>query len=861
MAERPRLRQLLPALTWPEWRQHPWRQAVAVIAIALGVALAYAVHLINASALAEFSAAVRTVNGQPDLSLRAQADGFDEALYGRVARDARVAAASPVVEVDTYARQADGQRLALRVLGLDAFAAGALSPSLVPRPREGADRLAVISPDRVFLNAQARARLGAIDRVELQIGGRWFGFEVAGDVSADGPPMLVMDIAGVQQHFGHVGRLSRLDLRLRPGLDARAFVADLALPPSVRASTPDDAALRVSNLSRAYRVNLTVLALVALFTGGFLVFSVLALGVAQRQPQFALLGVLGLDAGTRRRLVLAESLLLGLAGAIVGLLLGAGLALAALRFLAGDLGGGYFPGVRPSLQAGWLGAVVHAALGLVTAAAGGWLPARMAERLAPAQALKGLGAASSRPGRVGWLGPLALLAGVALAFAPPLFGIPLAAYLSVACLLLGGIACVPSGVALLLRLVPPPRGALALLAVERARDQRHQATIAMAGVVASLSLAVALTVMVASFRHSVTQWLDTVLPADVYVRSARSSAAADTAFLPEAFVQSLRNLPGVNAVEALRVVSLDLQADRPPVALVARPIDAQARALPLVGDLVPAQTGLTSAYVSEAMRDLYGAVPGQRLRLPLPGGQSVDLLVRGIWRDYARQHGAVALDLADYQRLTGDTRVNDVALRLAGAAARDAAAGATDGDTSASHVMADIQQRIRALAPDPSLIEFATAGEIRAVSLAIFDRSFAVTYWLQGVAVGIGLFGVAASFSAQVMARRKELGLLTHLGLARRQILQVVAGEGAAWTAAGALLGIALGLAVSVVLVHVVNPQSFHWTMDLLVPWDRVALLFAAVLAAGTVTAWAAAGRSTGGRRRGDLLLSVKEDW
>ena len=125
------------------------------------------------------------------------------------------------------------------------------------------------------------------------------------------------------------------------------------------------------------------------------------------------------------------------------------------------------------------------------------------------------------------------------------------------------------------------------------------------------------------------------------------------------------------------------------------------------------------------------------------------------------------------------------------------------------------------------------------------------------MAIAIGLFGIAASFSAQVLARRKEFGLLAHLGLTRAQVLTVVAVEGAVWTAAGALLGLLLGLAVSVVLVKVVNPQSFHWTMDLLLPWARLGALCAAVMAAGTLTAWLAA-RSAAGRQ---MALAVKEDW
>ncbi len=125
------------------------------------------------------------------------------------------------------------------------------------------------------------------------------------------------------------------------------------------------------------------------------------------------------------------------------------------------------------------------------------------------------------------------------------------------------------------------------------------------------------------------------------------------------------------------------------------------------------------------------------------------------------------------------------------------------------------------------------------------------------MAIAIGLFGIAASFSAQVLARRKEFGLLVHLGLTRAQIVAVVAGEGAVWTAAGALVGLALGLAVSVVLVQVVNPQSFHWTMELLLPWGRLAALAAAVLLAGSATA-AVSARAAASQ---DAVAAVKEDW
>jgi len=840
----------LRQLSWPELRHHPWRHLAALLAITLGVALAFSVQLINQSALGEFSAAVRAVNGEPDFELRSLRSGFDEALYERVARHPQIEIASPVLEIDTQAFAARGERVPLKIVGMDALVAAPIAPALVPKPDTGAPAMAMLDPDAVFLNARARERLGigaGVGTLRVQTATGSTVLTLRGGVAAAGAALAVMDIAGAQAHFGALGRVTRIDVRLAPGADRTTVLRELALPADVRVAAPDEAAQRVSNVSRAYRVNLTVLALVALFTGAFLVFSILALSVAKRQVSLALLGVLGMSARERMLLVLCESALLGAVGSGFGLALGTGLAALALRLLAGDLGGGYFPGVAPSLQFDPLAALVYGALGIVAALLGAWLPARDAQRLAPAQALKGLEAGVQRDG-AHWLAPLLLAAGGVLALLPPVAEIPLAAYASVACLLLGGIACVPAGIALLLRAIAPPTNALALLGVERARRQRHTATIAVAGVVASLSLAVALTVMVASFRDAVTRWLDVVLPADLYVRLASPGVAVETITLPPQFVARCIALPGVQRVAAQRVLPMQLAPSRPPVALLARAGTDPEQTLPLLGELLPVRAGVVSAYVSEAMVGLYDAKPGSLLRLPLAdasGSQATtEVFVRGVWRDYARQFGAVAIAGDDYRRLTGDTRVNDVALWLAPGA-------------DASALQASVRAAATALGIDGSLLEFASVSELRRISLRIFDRSFAVTYWLQAVAIAIGLFGIAASFSAQVLARRKEFGLLAHLGLTRRQVLGVVALEGAVWTSAGALVGLLLGLAVSVVLVKVVNPQSFHWSMELLVPWWRLALLCAAVVVSGTLTAWLAAR----GAASHAMALAVKEDW
>ncbi|MFZ3126137.1 MAG: ABC transporter permease, partial [Acidovorax sp.] len=310
---------LLRTFSWQELRHHPWRNAAAVAAVMLGVALAFAVHVINSSALDEFSQAVRAVNGQPDLELRAMQGQLPEALYGQLANHPQVLHASPWLELSTLA-QADQPettrqgtapaRVVLRVVGADALLLPAVAPALMPRAFASSERLAMLAPATVFLNAAAFQALGlatdgsAAATLRLHTGlptsasaSASHMVRVAGTVAAGGAPLAVMDIGAAQDLWGQAGGLTRIDLQLQPGTDRAAFRQALqslpGWPANAMLAEPGDAVQRIGNLSRAYRVNLTVLALVALFTGAFLVFSVLALGVAQRAPQFALLAVLG----------------------------------------------------------------------------------------------------------------------------------------------------------------------------------------------------------------------------------------------------------------------------------------------------------------------------------------------------------------------------------------------------------------------------------------------------------------------------------------------------------------------------------------------------------------------------------------
>jgi putative ABC transport system permease protein len=848
---------LLRYFSWPELRHHPWRYLAALSSIALGVALAFSVHVINASALSEFSSALQSVQGKPDVTLRS-AGALDERVYESISAQEAVGIASPVLELSTYALDAQGKKIGVRVVGVDALVVAQVAADLMPRAKDTAERFALFAPGQAFLNAAARQKLGD-GPMQMVVGNTIVRLDNAGTVGALGSALIVMDLGAMQDAFGLQGQLSRLDLRLSGG----ATAASLKLPEGVSLAQPDDANERSDQLSRAYRVNMTVLALVALFTGAFLVYSVLTLAVAKRGQQLALLGVLGLTARQRLRLVLLEASLLGLVGAALGIALGAGLAALGLKAIGGDLGGGYFSGATPPLQISASAALVYGALGWLAALVGAWWPARAAQSLPLAQTLKGLGSSNSVQ-RKPWLALLLIALGAGLSFFPPIFGMPIAAYIAVGLLLVGGMGLLPWGVSLLYDRLSPlvAARALPMLAVERARRMREVAVVAVSGVVAALSLGVALTVMVSSFRVSVSSWLDTMLPAPLYARLTSSTQTAQGLYFPPEVVRKLAKLPDVARVEGLRLKNISVGADVPDVQLIARPISLQdaAKVLPLVGGVYPAPVaGAVPLFVSEAMVLLYQAIPGQIYDQkwliagiePARGAtESIAsnnppvFYVAGVWRDYVRQFGSVVIDHAQYVQLSGDERINDLAVWPKPGA-----------DTAA--LQTQIRQLFSSDAALASLVEFASSEEIRKISLKLFDRSFAVTYWLQAVAIAIGLFGIATSFSAQVLARRKEFGLLAHLGLTRSQILRVVAMEGAAWTAIGAIAGCVLGLLVSLVLIHVVNPQSFRWTMDMSIPWLRLVWLGLAVMVAGTVTAWLA-GRAAASQ---DAVLAVKEDW
>jgi putative ABC transport system permease protein len=820
-------------------REQPTRFLVTVLALALGVALGSSVFLVNTSALNEFGLATKRLVGEADIVIRGPREGFAEQVFVDLAHNASISALSPVLELEVAL---SGRNDTLKVLGLDPFQAAALQPTLIGDIGEGVFQL--FDPDAIYLSSAAAQalKLKRGDPLPVTVGSSARTLRVLGILpeGAYPQPLGLMDIASAQWTFNALGRLNRIDVRLKPGTDVNALRQDLgkALPPGVLAIAPQVERDRAVTVTRAYRVNLNMLALVALFTGAFLVFSTQSLSVLRRRRSLALLRALGATQSQLRRALLGEGLALGAVGSLLGVILGVLIAAAILKFLTADLGNGQLRAVGASLRAAPLQLLAFFAVGVAVAGMGAWVPARNAARQPPARALKGGDGDYQSVARVGWRSGLGLLLlGAALAWLPSIGGLPIFGYAAIAALLLGAVLLVPAVTLKGLGLAPRTRRIVLDTAVAQLRENVGLSALSLASIIVSFSLMVAMAIMIHSFRVSFDHWLGKLLPADLQLREPFGN---DTAFWSSADQASLAAIPGVSRVEFRRTRQLLLDPTRAPVTLIARGASpAQTAAeLPLVQS-ADAPRENPPAWISEALQDLYGYKLGDTIAVPL-AGRTRSFIVAGVWRDYARLSGSIVISRQTYEAETGDSAANEGSMWL------------SPGVEAASVV-----KLLRARLNNGDAVEITTTAALHERSLQIFDRAFAITYALEAIAVIIGLTGVSFAASSTALARRAEFGMLRHIGMLRRQIIGMLADEGILTSAFGVIYGLALGVALSLVLVYVINRQSFNWSIDLDVPARLLALLSLGLISAAAVTA-IVSGRAALSQ---DAVRAVREDW
>jgi putative ABC transport system permease protein len=832
---------ILRMLLLAQWREQPGRLLVSIVAIALGVSLSAAVYWVNTAALDEFGAATRRLFGAADVVVRGPREGFSERLFVDLAHDPAVNLASPVLELDAAL---PGKRDTLKILGLDPFRAAALQPGLIAEL--GGHIPALFGQDALLLSSSAarQLHLNRGDTLRVVVGSVPRDLTVLGVLSPDAypEPLGLMDIAVAQWAFDRIGRVNRVDLQLRAGIDATGFRSELApqLPAGVLALPTEVERDRAVSVTRAYRLNLNMLALVALFTGAFLVFSTQSLSVLRRRGSLALLRAIGVTRGQLQRALIGEGLTLGLLGAVLGVLLGAILAAVLLKLLTGDLGNGQLRTLSASFSARPWPVLAFISIGTLVAGIGAWLPSRAAARQSPALALKGgdlnyAGVSKS----ASLLGAALLLVGAALALAPPIRGLPIFGYAAVAALLFGAVLLVPAVTVKVLSGAPHTGRVVVDTAVAQLKENVGVSALSLASIIVSFSLMVAMAIMVYSFRESFDHWLIKLLPADLQLREPFGN---DTASLSVADQAAIAATAGIARVEFRRTRQILLDAVHPPVTLIARDIapPGDARELPLLRSApVPLPGNAAPVWISEAVQDLFGYRIGTPISLPIAGRMKA-FVVAGIWRDYGHLTGAVVIPRSVYMEASGDRSATEAAAWL-------------DGTRSATAV----QTSIRSLFAGAAALEMLTSSAVRERSLQIFDRAFLITYALEAIAVLIGLAGVSFAASSTALARRAEFGMLRHIGMLRRQVVGMLASEGVLMSLFGVAYGLTVGGSLSLVLVYVINRQSFNWSIDLALPGRQLFALCATLVAAAALTAiWS--GRAA---MSVDAVRAVREDW
>ena len=835
---------LIRLLIWRTLTRDRLRTLITVLGVSLGVAVALAIRLANDSVLDSFRHSLDHVAGKSRLQVTAGESGFDETLFPRITGTPGVAHAVPVVQAVTSIAGRPGE--VLLVLGVDILSDGSVREYRGPTP-ELADPLRLLTdPDAILLTEQyARThglKLGDPIRLVTPTGLKPFivrGLLAdAGTARAMDGQFAVLDIAAAQLHLGKLGRLDRVDVVLDAAADPARVATGLraVLPPYVNVAPPEARNAQVEQMLGSFQLNLFVLSLIALFVGAFLVYNTMSVSVVRQRHQIGILRSLGVSRRGILILICSEGLLIGLAGSCLGVLMGVALARTILGMVSRTVSSLYAfvrPGdleVAPGLIA------LAILLGCGTALLSSFLPAREATAIPPRE---NLGAASldrrHRPWFLAALGGMLLACSYGLGQLGPVGGRPLFGYGASLALLLGAAFLSPATLLVVQRPLARAFSGSGLVEARVAlgnlgRMLRRNA-VTISAILVGLAMLVSVSTMIHSFRRTVEVWIQQTIRADLYLSQASRVIRGADSRLPAEILDQVRQVPGVAEADGFRGMRME-DGHGGTFVLGAGDFEIMARR-----GRLPFRRGESAAVlaearardqvvVSETFAERYRLKEGDEVVLRPPGGM-VRLRIAGVYYDYTTEGGLVVMDRALFQRLWQDPWVNSMVIYLIPGADPQA-------------VRRAIQQRF----PDRSDLLILSNGALKARVLEIFDQTFAITYGLEAIALIVAVLGVLNTLLASVLERTREIGILRSLGFTRGRVLRSILWEAGLLGALANLLGTLAGLALSLILIHVINKQSFGWTIQFSFPGMLILqyalLTLGASLIAGAFPAWRA---------------------
>ncbi len=818
----------------------PLRLIATILGVAIGVASVISTLLASRAAVASLRGDVEEIAGPARLEVT-RPGGVEVEDLGLLRELCGEVLIAPVVE-GTVLAPARGDLL--RVLGLDLLLDASMQAS---GPDWEAARSAMLQRNGVALSRRLAGdlRVGRGNRLEVVVRSRRVALEVAAIFE---PPRfasawertILADVALAQELFGRTGRLDRIELlpraSIQRGAEELASRASAALPDGYRVAPPSERREEGERLVRALDFNLTALSGVSLLVAIVLVSTTLATSVVQRSTTIALLRSLGASRAQISGAIFMEAGAIGLAGGALGILAGWKGALLALPSMKGAFATLAEDAVASEirLETSWV--LAGLALGFFTSIAAALLPLQEALRTAPLQGLR-----AQHEGR---LPALAWRARAALSVAavpvcinlPPWGDRPVWALLATLFLLFLLLVLAAPLVDLLCRL---HTGRLGLglatplrLAQAALRAGRRRASWAAGAVGVALALAVAMTTMIGSFRTTVVGWTAETMRADLTLRPLSTAAGVSSGRVDPEVARIACELFGTASVDPYHEAAAYAK-DADVLQRVACggadfEIAAREEGVPFLDgrsarEVFEEALARGGAVVNEPFARRFKKRRGDTLELETPRGR-IERPIAGVYRDYSGHTGRVVLDLADFLALYPDEGAQSLALYLP--------------------FGRDIEEARRALSSallGRFEIEILNNRELRADVLAVFERTFAVTAGLQLIASIVASIAMISVLFALVRERAHELAIVRTLGASRVQIGGIVLGQSLLLALAGALGGLAVGLVIGYVLVAVVNPQSFGWTLRFVPPWDRIGWTIASVIPACLVAALAPA--------------------
>ncbi len=807
--------------------RHPWQSGLAILGIALGVAVVVAVDLANASAWRSFTLAMERVSGPATHRLVGDSNGIPEAWYVQWRLNGGLRPAAPVVT--GYLPNAEQPGQLLQVLGIDPLAAGPFgTPGASGTARAVDLRALLIDPEAALLPEAAGAQ------IVLKRGEQRFVLKRAGTLAGSELDGLVMtDISTAQTLLGMAGRLSHIDLILPEGAVGEREAAELraSLPAGLHLERPAQRHQAVADLSAAFSLNLTAMSLLALVVGLFLIYNAISFSVVQRRALLGLLRALGVSRQELLVGVLGEALLLGLAGTLLGSLLGLWLGSGLVHLVTRTINDLYYVlSIREFFIDPW-SLAKGVSLGLVATLVAAWLPAREAAKVPPGAALSRAHLESRWRAAL----PGVLLTGLALLATGGLvlgcFGSLTAGFVGLFLFMVGCALLTPLIVVGLVRFNQPLVARMGLLARMANRDvARHlsRTGVAVAALMVAFATTIGVGVMVDSFRGGVAIWINDLLNADIYIAPPAIEDGGNRGeALAPAVLAALWETPGIAAISTYRGTRIDL--DGRPLMLMAADLAAASQAgYRLVdGEADKAwaafQTG-EAILVSEPLAWRRHLAIGDRLTLPTDQGAH-DFVIAGVFLDYGSEHGRIVLHRTGYARYWQDSTVGS------------AAVFAVPGEPLA-RLRARLQERLGPI--QPLLIR--SSRDIQQRTLEIFDRTFTITQVLRILAILVAVTGVLSALLALQLERAREFATLRALGMTAGEIAGLVSLQTGFMGAAAGLLAIPTGLLLAATLIFVINRRAFGWSLPFEVnPWlllETVVLAMVAALLAGLYPIW-----------------------